>query len=303
MKHGRPGFSLEYVVTIGDFERFFAAMTTDRDDVDRYERLLSDWRPGPPPRRRSGPAHLTTAHNDAITPEREEMYEAPQPSHPAIHAPGSILCLGEHTLAIFKQSVPAKGYDLVNTLLPSGMMKMQGVALNGHAVQEIGAIGQPYLDQLQSQMRWNRDLIVFHCYRYEDVARIPAAPTAAESAPMAGPEPQPVRVAPSNPTYAPSQTAAPQPAYQPVPPPPPEDPRKSLKRGQRIQVRFGHKAWDAVYWGQDDQGQVVAHQTYNNWSLMHLDLDRFADSNVLIDPNIDDALTRTIEESLNSQKA
>ncbi|MCE5231442.1 hypothetical protein LLG95_17840 [bacterium] len=261
---------------------------------------MSDWRPAPPPKRQSGPVRLTTAHNDSITPEREaETYESPQPQS-MIHAPGAILALGEHTLAIFKQSVPDKGYDLVYTLLPGGMVKLQGVALNGHSVQEIGTIGQPYFDQLQSQMRWNRDLIVFHCYRYEDVAKIPAAPGAVESVPASGPEPQPVRVSTANPSYTTAAQPSPQQAYQPAPPPPPEDPRKSLKRGQRIQVRFGHKAWDAVYWGQDDQGQVVAHQTYNNWSLMHLDLDRFADSNVLIDPNADEGLIHTIEQSLNN---
>ncbi len=273
---------------------------TDRDDVDRYERLLSDWKPAAP-RKRSGTPSLTTAHNDSITPMSEEFHEpAQQPAQqgPLFHAPGAILCLGGRTLVIFKQAVPEKGYDLVYTLLPGGSVKLQGVALNGHAVQEIGSIGQPYFDQFQNSMHWNRDLIVFHCYRFEDVAIIPGAPEAM-TAPV--PEPQPVRVSAANPSYAPMPQ--PQPVYQPAPPPVPEDPRKSLKRGQRIQLRFGQKAWDAVYWGQDDQGQVVAHQTYNTWSLMHLDLDRFADPNMIIDPNVDEAIIRVIEQNLNGAQS
>ncbi|MEN6625111.1 MAG: hypothetical protein ABFD69_02665 [Candidatus Sumerlaeia bacterium] len=265
---------------------------TEREDVDRYEKLLNDWRPSPP-KRQSG-IGLTTAHAESITPVNEEPPE--YQAGPAVHAPGAILCIGDRTLVVYKQSVPDKGYDLVYTLLPGGSIKLQGVALSGHAVQEIGSIGQPEFNQLQGTMRWNRDLIVFHCYRYEDVARIPAAPSAAAEAspaPSYTPEPPPVRPAPA---------AQPAMMSQPVPPPPPEDPRKSLKRGQRLQVRFGNKTWDAVYWGQDDQGQVVAHQTYNNWSLMHLDLDRFAGSNMLVDPNIDDNLVRTIEQGLNGSK-
>lgn len=274
----------------------------DRDDVDRYERLLSDWKPGAQQaKRRGGPTHLTTAHSEYITRETEDAPEPRRPQGPVFHAPGSILCLSGRTLVIFKQSVPEKGYDLVYTLLPGGNIKIQGVALTGHAVQEIGSIGQPYFDQFQSTMQWNRDLIVFHCYRYEDVAMIPSAPAGVESAPAPSPEPQPIRVSAANPSYTQSQPA-PQPVYQPAPPPPPEDPRKTLKRGQRIQLRFGQKAWDAVYWGQDDQGQVVAHQTFNNWSLMHLDLDRFSGSNMMVDPNIDEQLVRTIEQGLNGSK-
>lgn len=278
---------------------------TERDDVDRYERLLSDWKPAPPSKRRSGPSSLTTAHSESITPVNEEFREPVQQATqgPLFHAPGAILCLNGRTLVVFRQSVPEKGYDLVYTLLPGGNVKLQGVALGGHSVQEIGSIGQPYFDQLQNTMRWNRDLIVFHCYRYEDVAIIPSAPTGVESAPSGSPEPQPIKVSAANPSYTqptPQPQPAAQPAYQPPPPPPvPEDPRKSLKRGQRIQVRFGQKAWDAVYWGQDDQGQVVAHQTYNNWSLMHLDLDRFSESNMIIDPSIDEAIVRVIEQNLN----
>ena len=39
-----------------------------------------------------------------------------------------------------------------------------------------------------------------------------------------------------------------------------------------------NRAWEAVYWGRDEQGPVIAHNTSGQWTLMHLDLDRFASS-------------------------
>ena len=55
--------------------------------------------------------------------------------------------------------------------------------------------------------------------------------------------------------------------------------RNGVTRGRRVLIHFGPgKAWEAVYWGQDDQGAVVAHRTHNRWSLMHLDLARFRDT-------------------------
>ncbi len=272
---------------------------TDRDDVDRYERLLSDWKPAAP-RKRSGTPSLTTAHNDSITPMSEEFHEpAQQPAQqgPLFHAPGRILCLGGRTLVIFKQAVPEKGYDLVYTLLPGGSVKLQGVALNGHAVQEIGSIGQPYFDQFQNSMHWNRDLIVFHCYRFEDVAitrRARGHDGAGARAPAGarlGGQPQ---LRPDAPAAAglsagsaarsrgPAQVAQTRPAH-PTPVRPEGLGRRLLGPGR--------------------PGQVVAHQTYNTWSLMHLDLDRFADPNMIIDPNVDEAIIRVIEQNLNGAQS
>ncbi|GEM_PF-2438248 len=52
-----------------------------------------------------------------------------------------------------------------------------------------------------------------------------------------------------------------------------------LVRGRRLRVSFGPgKSWEAIYWGRDLLGAILAHRTHAQWSLMHLDLDRFKDS-------------------------
>jgi hypothetical protein len=42
---------------------------------------------------------------------------------------------------------------------------------------------------------------------------------------------------------------------------------------------------------------VIAHKTYENWSLMHLDLKRFA-STMQVEPEADLTLVQEIEQSL-----
>jgi hypothetical protein len=41
---------------------------------------------------------------------------------------------------------------------------------------------------------------------------------------------------------------------------------------------MGDRMWEAIHWGRDEQGALVAHRTSGEWALMHLDLGRFRDS-------------------------
>ena len=264
----------------------------ENEDVDRYEKLLKDWRPGRP--RGPGPAKPSDRplRDDMFRPDSGDMYrpgaqgsDAQANPRSAAYNPGSILRLQDRTVVIYKQPVPEKGYHLVYTLIPGGTLKLQGVALEGYQVEEIGSIGQPQFDQLQQAMVWTRDLLVFHCYRYEDVDRIPQRPEVPETGAEPGPAATAASPAPSSPSNG-RQSA--------------EAKVEPLRRGQRLQVRFGAKSWDAVYWGQDSQGHVVAHQTFNKWALMHLELDRFG-GNVQIDPTVDEEVIGQIEENINNQ--
>jgi hypothetical protein len=227
---------------------------------------------------------------------------------------GAILSLNGRTLAIYKQPVPEKEYHLMLVMLPNGQIKTQGIALEGHQVSEIGCLPQMMMDRLQREMCWTRDMIVFHCYSFDDVERIPtnltstvpvltpvpterpvsSQPAYVPSTPVVQPAPIPTPPPQPAPTYqAPPQPAAPQPA-----PAAPEEPQPTvLRRGQRLQVRFGDRSWHAVYWGKDDQGQVIAHKTNRDWSLMHLDLDRFS-TDLMFDPVVDYAVISEIEACL-----
>ncbi len=249
----------------------------EREDVERYEKLLSDWRPAPA-RRPAG--QEMPVRDDLYRPNEEPP--APVAGKTAGYGPGAILSLQGQTLVVYKQAVPEKGFHLVLALLPGGKIKLQGVALESYTVEEIGTIAAPQFEQMQRSMSWSRDLLVFHCYSFEDVARVPQSP----EAPQAIQEPT-----------APAQPAPQAPNGRVTPPAAEAQPAK-LRRGQRLQIRFGQKSWDAVYWGQDSQGHVVAHMTFNKWALMHLELDRFG-SNVTIDPSVDEDLVRQIEAQLN----
>jgi hypothetical protein len=206
-----------------------------------------------------------------------------------VYQPGALLCLNGRTVAVYKQAVPEKEYHLVMVMAPNFTVKTQGIALEGYQVEEIGCLSPEVFERLQHEMRWSRDLLVFHCYSYEDVEKLPQhliAPSVGAPVIAAPVQPVEIREVVSETETSPYEDDDED-----------EAPGNAMRRGQRIRVRFGDKAWSAVYWGHDDQGQVVAHKTHKHWSLMHLDLERFgADLN--IDPNVDSQVIAEIEKSL-----
>lgn len=279
------------------------------EEVERYRRILEDWKPGPGPRKNTPPPAPARSNGDARPANNggAAVASAYTP-HGAVSTftPGAILLLNGRTLAVYRKPVPEKEYHLVLVLCPNQTVKAQGIALEGYQVEELGSLAPAWFERLQNEMRWERDLIVFHCYRYEDVAHIPAPERFEDPRGSMPPVAQPAAYQPAQPTYQPAaqqpvfqQAACQQPAgYQPVPPEPERaNGNGQLRRGQRLQIQFGAKAWDAVYWGKDDQGQVIAHRTYENWSLMHLDLERFANG-LVVTPEIDMVLVKEIEHAL-----
>jgi hypothetical protein len=165
-------------------------------------------------------------------------------------SPGTVLQLEDGTLAIYKEPVKGKEYEIVYVLRPTGKAAPEGIALYAYEAKKLGLLAPEYLEQLQRTLRWDRDVIVFHLDKleYRDLVPVPAETT--------GPRPDP-------PTAALLQSGA----------------GRELARGRRIRISFGPgKSWEAVYWGKDLLGHVLAHRTHNQWALMHLDLKRFRDS-------------------------
>lgn len=314
-------------------------MRKDEEDLERYEQLLSDWKPGPGPAKegRSKPARVderkfndtqenpedlfqpkptapkpqpvrsaTAAQNAQPTrtstaspqPKKQTPSAAPQPSatvmsEPAMMNPfvmGSILLINGRTLVVYKQQMPDK--HLVMVLCPNGSVKVQALPLEtakpemiGQQIDHLGEIAHEYFEVLKHRMRWDRDLIVFHCYSYEDTKRVPVMMNS-----TAQPTPLPSDMAAEmNAANEHMDSAQPDPMPEPKPAGP--------QRGQRIKVQFGARDWEAVYWGKDDQGTVVAHHTNDTWALMHLDLDRFG-KGIEIQNEIDLILVKEIEKSL-----
>lgn len=163
---------------------------------------------------------------------------------------GDIVRLDESTIGVYNRFIPEKEYDVVFILRSDGSMEPQGIPLAAHGAQTIGRLPAAAATRCCTDMVWERDLIVFHLYEFSSTALIPH-PTTARG--LNG------RVVE---THHASET-------------PPSEHRSPLVRGRRFSVMFGERRWEAVYWGHDEQGALVAHNTTGEWSLMHLDLRRF----------------------------
>lgn len=165
---------------------------------------------------------------------------------------GDIILLGDETLGLYNRFIPEKEYDVVYLLERDGSLSPQGIQLAAHGARTIGRLPAAMARRCFSQMAWDRDLIVFHLYEFSDVSRVPH-PTATRNA-----EGKVVT------KHMPSETPAAA-----------REPASPLQRGRRFAVSFGDRSWEAIYWGHDEQGALVAHSTTGEWQLMHLDLKRF----------------------------
>jgi hypothetical protein len=221
-------------------------MMAEIDDVERYRKLLEDWKPGPPATKKTSyTTSSSTVSPMAYTHQKPAALDKVAQDR-APYGTGAILRLNGHTLAIYKKAVPEKGYHLMLILGPGGSVKAQGISLDGYEVEELGSIAPKWFAKLENDLRWERDLIVFHCYSYEDVAKVPRAEG------VSGPRENNVRPAAPQPR-AEQPEAEPATAEEPVGEQPqasqaPAEPRQqelngNLRRGQRLQIKFGNNTW------------------------------------------------------------
>ena len=191
---------------------------------------------------------------------------------------GDIVLLSDETIGIFNRHIPEKEYDVVYMLQPDGQLEPKGVPLSAHGAETIGRLPAAACRRSCTNMAWERDLIIFHLYEYADVARVPH-PTVSRNADGKAVE-----------THHASET-------------PISEHRSPLVRGRQFSVIMGDRAWEAVYWGHDEQGALVAHRTTGNWTLMHLDLRRFQGSIKFQDMLEGDALAEVEQALLASGEA
>ncbi|MEQ8820230.1 MAG: hypothetical protein RLY93_08290 [Sumerlaeia bacterium] len=172
---------------------------------------------------------------------------------------GTILRFEDDHIGVFKDSRPDKEYEVVYLLLADGSVKPQGVALASYDVKKLGQLPAEFMLRLQRRMTWDRDEVIFHLDMFDYCAFIPQ-PRAGATTGHSGFFQKPVTSIEDSVD---------------------EEPKKLL-RGRKLRITFGAgREWDAIYWGVDDLGPVVAHHTHDKWSLMHLDLNRFRDSMVV----------------------
>ncbi len=213
----------------------------------------------------------------SLPPAKKQVTTVPpqhieRPVSPLVHAEplydiGTIIRLEDGSIGVYKGPIPGKEYHLIYHLCPDGTIQPEGIYLYGYLSEPLGRVTLEVLGEMQQTMHWERDRIIYHLSSYEKARLIPL-------------------LSPSKKVAMPTE---------------PLRKRNSLERGRRLRVKIGHRLWEAVYWGSDELGQIVAHNTNKIWTLMHLNLGRFGDSletGDLLSPNeikeINNSLSRTL---------
>ncbi len=278
-----------------------------KEEIDRYKRLLDEWngsgRGGanktPPPR--TGPVPTPTHAMDGAESAGRAKLSRPGAMEPGAKFPsGTILSLDDEELVIYRRPVSGQPLDMVYSLLFDGTVKIEAVELGKHRLEDLGRLSESAEKIIQGKLRWNRALIAPGFKNREDAERIPdpggtinqtPIPT---STPPPTATPTPRRDGPQAPGMTRGESVA------RATPTPGSDIK--IRRGQKIKLKFGDKTWEAVYWGRDQKGPVVAHNTHRHWSLMHLDLQRFKESMIADaepDPVLVDEILRDISTQMN----
>ncbi len=183
--------------------------------------------------------------------------------------PGTILLFEDGNVGVYKERNPAKEYDIVYMLRNTGNVSPQGMPLFNYEVEPIGRLSSACFEQFVKTDRWERDMLVFHLLKYKDHSHIPEI--------VAAPPTQPQAV--NDESFSSWAVRKLEATEMPILTTAPEEEKPKLTRGRNMTIVFGpSQKWDAVYWGKDELGHVVAHSTHDRWSLLHLDLDRFKDS-------------------------
>ncbi|MCX7019123.1 MAG: hypothetical protein WCK47_12710 [bacterium] len=207
----------------------------------------------------AGPGSTTPT---IITPSRQ-----PLPAQPAAELThGEIMCFDDGSVAVYKDAVSGKDYALFYFLEPDGRAEPRGIFFEQYDRQRIGKLPEKLFEKMCEENQWDYDAIIYHLDKYENTAYIRR---------LMGSRPAQTRKAA---VIERSATAVADPAREPAETAPTAPaPRNSFERGQVIRINVGGRVWESIYWGRDETGPVVAHDTNREWALMHLDLDRFKD--------------------------
>lgn len=288
-----------------------AYMSVD-EELERYKQLLGDWHgdangdPPAPQKRRDPEAEAYLRMLSGEEPKRAKMKPAAAAATQGEgeHVKGSILRLDDSDLVVYRRSVTGQALDMVYSLLDDGSVQIEGVPLRDHKVVEIGHLPPTEMKRLQEEMGWTRDGLAKHCYSGSDRARIPdpaarrvsKSPNANRNDSRGGRPLSAGPVSKSVDRVLRKESAARVPAEQKMGSP------LKIRRGQTITINSKGKSWEAVYWGRDKRGSVVAHQTEQRWVLMHLDLNQYKGAmKVSSDPDslLVDQITADLKKSKN----
>lgn len=218
----------------------------------------------------------------------EPKTEAPKTEKNAV-GPGTIVRFDDGSIGVYKDAVSGRDYALFYFLEPGNQFIPQGVFLQCYQAKVIGQLPENYFAQLRDSSEWNRDMILYHLNKFDHAGFLDSIAEHEQRKPRIATPSKNATVA--EPTGKPSEPhTTPKPDIAEVKQDTVGDKTKSgeniskqstepgLVKGREFKIRFGGKMWQAVYWLQDEQGAIVAHNTHGHWSLMRLDLTRFEDS-------------------------
>lgn len=186
---------------------------------------------------------------------------------------GTIIRFEDGTIAIYISEVPGKEYEIIYCLNESGRVEPRGIALYSMKHTVLGKLPEERVKHIKSKMRWMREEIIYYLDKFEYIHLIPQI-NYCESTVTTPVEEKTLIHTNSGVTTRQSTTVEKETEK--------ENQRSdtqapTLVRGRKIKINYGNRSWEAVYWGADQYGPIVAHKTSGKWELMHLDFSRFAD--------------------------
>lgn len=274
---------------------------------DRYEKLMEDWDEDSswtaPESGGDDDLSYDFADDDfggddfeseetAKTPPKAQ-FRARRHDRPPAFKNGTLVCLDEAELIVYRGPARGQSYDMVYALLADGTAKLEGCNLKDHHKFEMGRLQDDKFKLMQDHKRWTRKVVVEALFDAEDADIIP--------------EPESDNSLADELLFTPPKVEEPPPEEAPCDDPgergslivPINEPAlgRTMQRGQRLVLRLGKTKWEAVYWGRDANGTVIAHRTNDNWELMHFDLGPYK-RKVSIAEKVDNGVVKEIMSTL-----
>jgi len=258
-------FELEIDIPRADLEQYedLTARTGERQPLTTPETSEEEPETPQPEPEEKQPEQPRPEKRASVAPKPQEAGESRN-----LFPPGTLVVWDNSQLAIYKEHLENKGYDLLYVVEPDGRLEPKGVCLFAYEHKRVGQLSEGILNWMERNMRWEREALLYHFDNPAEAQNLAAFKTQ--------------RARATRPSPAADGES-------------PED--RMLVRGRTFTINFGERQWSGIYWGRDKLGTIVAHNTNRTWNLMHLDLKRFG-SSIAFGDVLPDEQIREIEKAL-----
>lgn len=259
----------EYVIQ--DDEELFQELETDEIQEEPLKFQLTQHMPGD--QNLTGEQKTETSSISQQQPPDLKPETKPAAPKTRTYEEGTIIRFEDGTIGIYISEVPGKEYEIIYCLNENGRVEPRGIALYSMKHTVLGKLPEERVKHIKSKMRWMREEIIYYLDKFEYIHLIPQI-NHRESTVTTPVEEKTILHTNSGVTTKQRTTAEKESEIEVRRS---ETQAPALVRGRKIRINYGNRFWEAVYWGADQYGPIVAHKTSGKWELMHLDLSRFAD--------------------------